>query len=125
MYSDDSYKERIFMELEYNVTSCVYIFIYLLYDIQIAPPGLSHVTTMMCGSCSNENAFKTIFIWYAEKQRKGSSFTKEEIETCMINQLPGTPQFSILSFKGIYILNINIRKNITKFTRHLNESKEQ
>lgn len=92
------------MELEYNVyISCVYIFIYLLRDVQIAPPGLSHVTTMMCGSCSNENAFKTIFIWYAEKQRKGNPFTKEEIETCMMNQLPGTPQFSILSFKGIYI----------------------
>lgn len=88
----------------------MYIFIYLLCNIQIAPPGLSHVTTMMCGSCSNENAFKTIFIWYAEKQRKGNSFTKEEIETCMMNQLPGTPQFSILSFKGIYILSINIYK---------------
>lgn len=97
----------------------MYIFIYLLCNVQIAPPGLSHVTTMMCGSCSNENAFKTIFIWYAEKQRKGNSFTKEEIETCMMNQLPGTPQFSILSFKGIYILSINmyIKKNITKFTR--------
>ena len=23
-----------------------------------APPGLDQVTTMMCGSCSNENAFK-------------------------------------------------------------------
>ncbi|PBC26106.1 4-aminobutyrate aminotransferase [Apis cerana cerana] len=74
----------------------------ILLHKEIAPPGLSHVTTMMCGSCSNENAFKTIFIWYAEKQRKGSSFTKEEIETCMINQLPGTPQFSILSFKGAF-----------------------
>lgn len=29
----------------------------------IAPKGLSHLTTMMCGSCSNENAFKNIFIW--------------------------------------------------------------
>lgn len=74
----------------------------ILLHKEIAPPGLSHVTTMMCGSCSNENAFKTIFIWYAEKQRKGNSFTKEEIETCMMNQLPGTPQFSILSFKGAF-----------------------
>ena len=26
-----------------------------------APKGLTGVTTMMCGSCSNENAFKTVF----------------------------------------------------------------
>ncbi|XP_076300987.1 4-aminobutyrate aminotransferase isoform X1 [Lasioglossum baleicum] len=68
----------------------------------IAPPGLSHITTMMCGSCSNENAFKNIFIWYAEKHRKGAPFTKEEIESCMMNQLPGAPRFSILSFKGAF-----------------------
>lgn len=29
----------------------------------VAPKGLDHLTTMMCGSCSNENAFKNIFIW--------------------------------------------------------------
>lgn len=29
----------------------------------VAPNGLNCVTTMMCGSCSNENAFKNIFIW--------------------------------------------------------------
>lgn len=29
----------------------------------VAPKGLDCVTTMMCGSCSNENAFKNIFIW--------------------------------------------------------------
>ena len=26
--------------------------------VAAAPPGLEQVTTMMCGSCSNENAFK-------------------------------------------------------------------
>lgn len=70
------------------------------YFGQFAPPGLSQITTMMCGSCSNENAFKNIFIWYAEKQRDGAPFTKEEIESCMINQIPGSPQYSIMSFKG-------------------------
>ncbi|XP_076242978.1 4-aminobutyrate aminotransferase [Calliopsis andreniformis] len=68
----------------------------------VAPPGLSNITTMMCGSCSNENAFKNIFIWYAEKQRKGAPFTKKEMESCMINQVPGTPRYSILSFKGAF-----------------------
>ncbi|KZC14929.1 4-aminobutyrate aminotransferase, mitochondrial [Dufourea novaeangliae] len=68
----------------------------------VAPPGLSHLTTMMCGSCSNENAFKNIFIWYAEKQREGAPFTREEMESCMINQVPGAPRYSILSFKGAF-----------------------
>ncbi|KAG5346135.1 GABT protein, partial [Acromyrmex charruanus] len=72
----------------------------VLLKKELAPPGLSHITTMMCGSCSNENAFKNIFIWYAEKQRQGKPFTKEEIESCMINQIPGSPRYSIMSFKG-------------------------
>lgn len=29
----------------------------------VAPSGLNCVSTMMCGSCSNENALKNIFIW--------------------------------------------------------------
>ncbi|KAG7209133.1 hypothetical protein KM043_015277 [Ampulex compressa] len=74
----------------------------ILLQQGVAPPGLTHITTMMCGSCSNENAFKNIFIWYAEKQRKGAPFTKEEMETCMINQSPGSPRFSIMSFKGAF-----------------------
>lgn len=69
---------------------------------EVAPPGLTHITTMMCGSCSNENAFKNIFMWYSEKQRKGAPFTKEEMETCMINQEPGSPKYSIMSFKGAF-----------------------
>ncbi|XP_070161849.1 4-aminobutyrate aminotransferase, mitochondrial-like isoform X2 [Polyergus mexicanus] len=72
----------------------------ILLNKEVAPPGLSHITTMMCGSCSNENAFKSIFIWYAEKQRQGRPFMKDEIESCMINQIPGSPRYSIMSFKG-------------------------
>ncbi|KAL2723949.1 hypothetical protein V1478_008462 [Vespula squamosa] len=69
---------------------------------EVAPPGLSQITTMMCGSCSNENAFKNIFMWYAEKQRKGAPFTKEEMQTCMVNLSPGSPKYSIMSFKGAF-----------------------
>uniref|UniRef100_A0A8D0HJY3 4-aminobutyrate aminotransferase n=1 Tax=Sphenodon punctatus TaxID=8508 RepID=A0A8D0HJY3_SPHPU len=32
--------------------------------LSVAPKGLNQVVTMSCGSCSNENAFKTIFMWY-------------------------------------------------------------
>ncbi|XP_012255847.2 4-aminobutyrate aminotransferase, mitochondrial [Athalia rosae] len=74
----------------------------ILLRKDVAPPGLSQITTMMCGSCSNENAFKNIFLWYAGKQRQGAPFTKEEMESCMSNQVPGSPRYSILSFKGAF-----------------------
>ncbi|KAK7080828.1 hypothetical protein SK128_017099, partial [Halocaridina rubra] len=67
---------------------------------QIAPPGLRHLCTMACGSCSNENAFKAIYIWYRNKQRGDASFSQEEIDSCMINQAPGCPPFTLLSFMG-------------------------
>eukprot|EP01001_Neometanema_parovale_P013071 NODE_942_length_1978_cov_111.315903_g893_i0.p1 GENE.NODE_942_length_1978_cov_111.315903_g893_i0~~NODE_942_length_1978_cov_111.315903_g893_i0.p1 ORF type:complete len:538 (+),score=138.05 NODE_942_length_1978_cov_111.315903_g893_i0:56-1669(+) len=67
----------------------------------LAPTGLSDVTTMACGSCANENAFKIAFIWRQVQTRGvGINFTEEELQTCMINLPPGCPQLSILSFKG-------------------------
>lgn len=67
----------------------------------VAPKGLDHITTMMCGSCSNENAFKNMFLWYC-KNRRGVdvAFTEEEKSSCMINMAPGSPKLSILSFHG-------------------------
>jgi len=65
-----------------------------------APPGLDQVTTMMCGSCSNENAFKLMHFKYMNKIRGGRDFSPEEIESCMINKAPGTPNLSVLSFHG-------------------------
>ncbi|GAA6085256.1 4-aminobutyrate aminotransferase, mitochondrial [Tachysurus ichikawai] len=32
--------------------------------LSMAPSGMTRVQTMACGSCSNENAFKAMFIWY-------------------------------------------------------------
>lgn len=61
------------------------------------------MTTMMCGSCSNENAYKNIFMWYRKEQRgENVDFSAEEISSCMINQLPGSPLLSILSFHGAF-----------------------
>ncbi|XP_053687953.1 4-aminobutyrate aminotransferase, mitochondrial [Sabethes cyaneus] len=71
--------------------------------MSVAPTGVDHVTTMMCGSCSNENAFKNIFIWYQAKQRGDvKTFSEKEIQSCMINQVPGAPKLSILSFYGAF-----------------------
>lgn len=67
----------------------------------VAPKGLDCITTMMCGSCSNENAFKNMFLWYCKNRRgAGVDFTEAEKESCMINQGPGSPNLSILSFHG-------------------------
>ncbi|KRK05339.1 uncharacterized protein Dyak_GE29084, partial [Drosophila yakuba] len=68
--------------------------------LNIAPKGLNKITTMMCGSCSNENAYKSIFIWYQNKLRGNTPLTEQEKNSCMINIPPGAPKLSILSFKG-------------------------
>uniref|UniRef100_A0A0N5AX20 (S)-3-amino-2-methylpropionate transaminase n=1 Tax=Syphacia muris TaxID=451379 RepID=A0A0N5AX20_9BILA len=67
--------------------------------ISIAPKGLSSAQTMLCGSSANENAIKTAFIWY-ETQRRGGPPTQEDLESCMVQKPPGTPQLSVLSFQG-------------------------
>ncbi|XP_017777077.1 PREDICTED: 4-aminobutyrate aminotransferase, mitochondrial [Nicrophorus vespilloides] len=75
-----------------------------LKDVLLAvSPNLPNVTTMMCGSCSNENAYKNLFIAYRRNERgENVSFTEEENASCMINQAPGAPKLSILSFHGAF-----------------------
>lgn len=71
--------------------------------MSVAPKGLNNVSTMMCGSCANENAYKNIFIWYQKMQRGiDAPFSAEEINSCMINQAPGAPKLSMLSFHGAF-----------------------
>ncbi|GLD61330.1 4-aminobutyrate aminotransferase, mitochondrial, partial [Lates japonicus] len=68
--------------------------------LSVAPSGMTRVQTMACGSCSNENAYKSMFIWYRNKERGHNTPSDEDISTCMINQAPGCPDLSILSFMG-------------------------
>lgn len=71
--------------------------------MSVAPKGLNNIATMMCGSCSNENAMKNIFIWYRKNQRgENTAFTQAEQDSCMINSPPGSPNLSILSFHGAF-----------------------
>uniref|UniRef100_A0A672FRN1 4-aminobutyrate aminotransferase, mitochondrial n=1 Tax=Salarias fasciatus TaxID=181472 RepID=A0A672FRN1_SALFA len=70
--------------------------------LSIAPSGMSRVQTMACGSCSNENAYKAMFIWYRNKERGQSGPSAEDISSCMVNQGPGCPDLSILSFTGAF-----------------------
>ena len=69
--------------------------------MSVAPRGADHIITMMCGTCSNENAMKLLFMKYAENERGGRvEFTEEEISSVMQGKAPGTPQMSIISFHG-------------------------
>ncbi|XP_039972809.1 4-aminobutyrate aminotransferase, mitochondrial [Xiphias gladius] len=68
--------------------------------LSVAPSGMTRVQTMACGSCSNENAYKAMFIWYRNKERGHNTPSDEDLSTCMINQAPGCPDLSILSFMG-------------------------
>lgn len=67
---------------------------------KVAPEGLTDVNTLMCGSCSNENAFKAVFIWYQTKQRGGLPPSQHDLDSSMLHQEPGTPDLGILSFNG-------------------------
>ncbi|CEG76627.1 Putative 4-aminobutyrate aminotransferase [Rhizopus microsporus] len=71
--------------------------------ISVAPKGMSNVFTVMCGSCANENAFKTAFMYKAAKKRGQADFSVQELESCMKNQAPGSPDdMVILSFQQAF-----------------------
>ncbi|KAK3728626.1 hypothetical protein QZH41_011700 [Actinostola sp. cb2023] len=68
--------------------------------LKVAPKGLSEVTTMACGTCANENALKSAFIWYKNKVRGDVVPTAEEMETCMAGKVPGATPYTAMSFHG-------------------------
>lgn len=70
--------------------------------IAVAPPGLREVQTMACGACSIEHGMKAMFIAYQRKKRGGKPPSKEELQSCVINQAPGSPDLCILSFKHAF-----------------------
>jgi 4-aminobutyrate aminotransferase/(S)-3-amino-2-methylpropionate transaminase len=70
--------------------------------LSVAPKGLNQVFTGQSGSDANELAYKAAFMWKRQQQRGGASadFSKEDIESSMLNKAPGAPDMSILSFKS-------------------------
>nr|XP_002127680.1 4-aminobutyrate aminotransferase, mitochondrial-like [Ciona intestinalis] len=77
----------------------------LVHDslLRVAPEGLSNVITMGCGSCANENAYKAAFLWYMRDRRGYELPPAEDDEaysSCVMNQVPGSPKLSMLSFEG-------------------------
>jgi 4-aminobutyrate aminotransferase/(S)-3-amino-2-methylpropionate transaminase len=70
--------------------------------LRASPKGLDQVLTATAGSDANELAFKAAFMWKRQQQRGGHDveFSQEDIESSMNNQAPGSPNMSILSFRG-------------------------
>lgn len=80
----------------------------------MAPPGLTHVQTMLCGSSANENAIKTAFIHYQHKKRGGPP-TQKDLDSSMKQQKPGTPDLSVLAFNGSFHGRTLAMLSITRF----------
>jgi 4-aminobutyrate aminotransferase / (S)-3-amino-2-methylpropionate transaminase len=72
--------------------------------LKVAPKGLDQVFTAMAGSDANETAYKAAFMWRRQYERGGANveFSEEDIASSMLNQAPGAPQLSILSFKTAF-----------------------
>lgn len=71
--------------------------------LRAAPPGLNRVFTAQAGSEANELAYKAAFMWKRNQQRAAAGaigFSKEEMASSMNNTEPGSPNLSILSFRG-------------------------
>ncbi|KAF3482400.1 4-aminobutyrate aminotransferase [Arthroderma uncinatum] len=68
--------------------------------LRVAPKGLDQVFTSTTGSDANETAYKAAFMYYAQRQRGGpeAEFSAEDVSSTMVNQAPGSPNYSIMSF---------------------------
>ena len=68
--------------------------------LKAAPKGLNQIFTAMAGSDANETAYKAAFMYHRQLERGGPhvEFTEEELMSAMLNQSPGSPPLSILSF---------------------------
>lgn len=66
---------------------------------RIAPKGLTNIMTLATGSEANEVAYKSAFIRYQSVHvHKGLPPSEEVMKSTMLNQAPGSPHLSILSF---------------------------
>lgn len=72
--------------------------------LRAAPKGMNQVFTALAGSDANETAYKAAFMYRRQQERGGPDveFTEAELESTMVNQGPGSPQMSILSFKSAF-----------------------
>ena len=69
--------------------------------MKCAPPGMDGVTTMMCGSCSNENAFKSVFKAYMNRKRGTDEVSDADCLAANENVGKGN-DLAILAFRGAF-----------------------
>ncbi|ODQ64351.1 3-amino-2-methylpropionate transaminase [Nadsonia fulvescens var. elongata DSM 6958] len=68
-----------------------------------APPGQNQLWCALSGSDANEQAYKAAFMYKAAMKRGyDNDIPAEDNETCMENQKPGSPEWSILSFANAF-----------------------
>ena len=72
--------------------------------LKVAPKGLNQVFTALAGSDANETAYKAAFMWKRQQERGSydAEFTEEEMQSSMVNQEPGSPHMSIMSFTSAF-----------------------
>jgi 4-aminobutyrate aminotransferase/(S)-3-amino-2-methylpropionate transaminase len=71
--------------------------------LRVAPKGLDHIFTAQSGSEANELAYKASFMLYRRKERgEGVEWTTEEIESCLNNSAPGSPDLAVMSFTNSF-----------------------
>lgn len=72
--------------------------------LTVAPKGLNQVFTAMAGSDANETAYKAAFMYRRQQERGGPEveYSEEDLASSMLNQSPGAPKLSILSFKSAF-----------------------
>lgn len=67
----------------------------------VAPKGLAEVvTTCGCGASAVENAMKVAFIYKRNILRGSTDPSPADVESCMTNDVPGSPDLAMLSFRG-------------------------
>lgn len=97
-------------EVTRHVTSRVSMSMFNTHDLQsivdsafsgMYPANLDYIYTFICDNCTNEVALKFAFIEYqARKRDDPKSISQTDLDSCMTNSLPGTPNLSVLSFEG-------------------------
>ncbi|SPJ82314.1 probable UGA1 - 4-aminobutyrate aminotransferase (GABA transaminase) [Fusarium torulosum] len=70
--------------------------------MKVAPKGLSYIFTAQSGSEANELAYKAAFMLYSRRQRGEAEWNEEEINSCLENSKPGSPELAIMSFKNSF-----------------------
>lgn len=71
--------------------------------LRVAPKGTDKIFTAQSGSEANELSFKaSMMLWRRRERGEGVEWTKEEIESCLNNAKPGSPDLAVLSFRNSF-----------------------